>query len=267
MNTATPDIEVLCRDIRQEYYANPDVNSSRVYEAGCRFLTREIYLLWNNDRSILKRVMQIGGAALLAADVIDDEIDRQASDADKLEVFDTAAAHLLEGDCRCKPSCEGIFLISKKIHQIVEDANDRFRQTCQDLVLAGREQITDTSVAGQERAMRLMGKTSMSICLDAGEYASKKTASENIRNAVEALGEYTYMYDVAYEVEDDRREGNMSYATCRIDSGESTNDVQRDIIRRAKYIRSHGLQQLDTTPQRIRYNAMAYAASARYRLK
>lgn len=120
--------------VRDAYYHDPRISSKASYELGTGYLCNEWFFMWNRLRDTTFReinsIRKVGATAMLAVNAIDDLIDRTSDQDARLELFDLAANHLLDGKCSCRDECEPIFRVAMNINALALNYGSGFRDTC-----------------------------------------------------------------------------------------------------------------------------------------
>ncbi len=260
------DISRLNQSIQHVMRASPDVQPSKALRLGIGFAGRHIGLMWQqrSGKEARRYAVELSTNMHIALDILDSAVDAIPDIDKRLGVYDTATEHAINGRCDCrKNACLPIYQMGLVVNETLIRPSSPLADTLRVITSVGREQMTSQSEDTQERCMRQMGESCMLLLLQASEIAHEQRAPSALHGAIGQLGIAVYMQDLAYEVKDDLAAANLTYVTLRIQNGEDTDAVVREVTTRATAEKNAGLLLLADwpLPPRGRYELLWRAMS------
>lgn len=210
---------------------------------------------------------KIGGMIMLAADVVDDEIDRREMPVDeKFRYLDAWAESLKTGENTLtaadypaggdSTAVRGSFDLARYIHDITDkyDGIEGLVDVMSPLIQDVKDQIVSRDETEQLELTVKVGAGCGAIGVRAVEIV-EQTDFPVVMEAAEALGGYAECLNHAYEISEDVEEGSLSYATLYLgnhgDTPENRKLVKSNLIEIGDATLEHGIRQLNKRQRRV----------------
>lgn len=210
--------------------------NSLAYRIGSGIIGDQLLKSWNGaDRLEFgqrRATSSLSRALLLFCNDVDDHVDvTSMTTEDKIGFLVQGREHLLDGRCKCTATCSGIFTRGLKMHDaLIDGENSSFGRTFDELFEAGVLQLESGKPNDQLTAALSIGKTCMLLSLNAGEFVTKRLAPTEVHDATGNLGAYSYLLDIAYEIEEDIANGEHNLATVLSEQGMDYDAIRRFVM-------------------------------------